>query len=146
MSPEPTELPVDRILVIDDSPEDTALIEMSFETSGVEAEVEVIHDGRSALDALRSNADRRPGLVLLDLNMPGMDGLEVLTALRADAALTDLPVVILSTSDHRDDIRRAYERGANAYVTKPMSFEGLCAAARELHHFWFEVATRPALA
>jgi two-component system response regulator len=106
--------------------------------------------GRDALDFLKhegpqKNAGRRsrPGLVLLDLNMPGMDGRKTLEVIKRDDALKQIPVIILTTSADERDIHDCYQTGANTYVQKPVSFEGLIEAIKRLKAYWFEIALLP---
>ena len=131
------------ILLVEDTPDDAELTVMSLEQSGLVNEVIVVEDGVEALDYLfgRGRYDGRdpkntPALVLLDIKMPRIDGIEVLQRLRADKRTSVLPVVMLTTSNEDIDLARAYESGANAYVRKPVSLTQFQEAVRQLGLFW----------
>ena len=81
----------------------------------------------------------RPGLILLDLNMPRKDGREALKEIKDDAGLKEIPVVVLTTSKDEEDVLRTYNLGANSYITKPVTFDGLCDVMRSLGKYWFEI-------
>lgn len=131
------------ILLVEDTPDDAELTVMSLNQSGLVNEVIVTEDGEEALDYLfgqgrfagRNPLDT-PALVLLDIKMPRLDGIEVLQRLRADKRTSVLPVVILTTSNEDIDLMRAYESGANAYVRKPVSLAQFQEAVRQLGLFW----------
>ena len=89
------------------------------------------------------NVSPRPGLILLDLNMPRKDGREALQEIKSDAILRRIPVVILTTSEAEQDILRSYDLGVNAFVTKPVTFEALATAIQKLGEFWFEIVKLP---
>jgi CheY-like chemotaxis protein len=138
------------ILCVDDDRDDQLLAELAHRESGVENPIAFVSSGPEALEYLRAtgrytgrSGEPRPAIVLLDLNMPGMDGLETLGRIRADADLRAIPVIILTTSSSAEDIRRSYEAGANAYVVKPASFSSLTELVRRLCLFWFEVSALP---
>jgi DNA-binding response OmpR family regulator len=85
----------------------------------------------------------RPGLILLDLNMPKKDGREALREIKSNASFRQIPVVVLTTSKAEEDIYRTYDLGANSYITKPVTFEGLVAVMRALGQYWFEIVVLP---
>ncbi|MFC6591635.1 response regulator [Deinococcus lacus] len=122
-----------QILLVDDNPNDVELALTALEEGG-QAEVLVAGGGQEALDMLEGGT--RPDVVLLDLNMPQMDGLAVLEAIRKNSATSTVPVVILSTSDDERDVGNCYERGANAYVVKPMDFGQFQDAVKVITDFW----------
>ena len=131
------------ILLVEDTPDDAELTTMSLKQSGLLNEVVVAEDGLEALDYLFGtgryagrNPQDTPALVLLDIKMPRLDGIEVLQRLRADSRTKTLPVVILTTSTEDIDLVRAYESGANAYVRKPVSLAQFQEAVRQLGLFW----------
>jgi CheY-like chemotaxis protein len=131
------------ILLVEDTPDDAELTVMSLKQSGLLNEVVVAEDGLEALDYLFGqgcysgrNPQDTPALILLDIKMPKLDGIEVLQRLRADARTKVLPVVILTTSTEDIDLVRAYESGANAYVRKPVSLAQFQDAVRQLGLFW----------
>ena len=105
-------------------------------------------DGVEAMEYLRRQGERfaaaaRPDLVLLDLNMPRMDGRDVLDEIRADARLKTIPVVVLTTSDVERDVEASYRHGANSFLTKPMGVEDFFALIHTVQHYWFNVVTLP---
>jgi CheY-like chemotaxis protein len=109
-----------RILLVEDSPADVRLTREALADAAEATELHVAPDGDAALSFLRQEGGPRPDLVLLDLNLPGKDGRELLAELRADANLHPIPVVVLTTSGAEEDIQRAYDLAATAYVTKPV--------------------------
>jgi two-component system response regulator len=131
------------ILLVEDNPTDEKLTLRGFRKSGIANEIVVVHDGVEALDylfATGSHAGRDgsalPTLVLLDLNLPRIGGLEVLRRLRADPRTALLSVVVLTASKEEEDVLRSYSLGANAYVRKPIDFTEFAEAARTLGLFW----------
>jgi two-component system response regulator len=131
------------ILLVEDTPDDAELTVMALKQSGLLNEVIVAEDGLEALDYLFGQgryASREPlnspALVLLDIKMPRLDGIEVLQRLRADPRTHLLPVVMLTTSTEDTDLMRSYESGANAYVRKPVSLVQFHEAVRQLGLFW----------
>ena len=119
--------PVD-VLMVEDDPGDALMVRESFAQAGRNNRFHVVPDGHQALRFLRQAGEHagapRPGLIILDLNLPGLHGLEVLAQIKADPELMIIPVVVLSSSRHPDDIRRSYEMHANAYIVKPADFDG----------------------
>ncbi|MND65062.1 Response regulator rcp1 [compost metagenome] len=137
-------LPV-TILIAEDDPDDRLLTREAFSESRPANRVDFVHDGEELLDYLNhrppyDDAQRypRPGLILLDLNMPRMDGREALRALKAEPRLRDIPVVMLSTSCDEEDIRRSYADGVNSFISKPASFNGLLDVVRSLGDYCLE--------
>jgi two-component system, chemotaxis family, response regulator Rcp1 len=137
-----------EILLVDDNPADVRLIGDAFEETGARHNLNVAPDGEDALDFLfrRGAHINAPGidLVLLDLNLPIMNGHAVLREIRAHPDTTLLPVVILSSSNARKDVQKAYELHANGYVKKPRDLDGIYRVIDSLKTFWLEVAERPA--
>jgi two-component system response regulator len=135
------------LLLVEDNPGDARLTAKALATAGWSGRLVVIGDGREALDFLHRrppHADApRPALVLLDLNLPGVSGRDVLDEVRATPALTQLPVLVLSTSEDRRDVEDAYARRANAYVAKPLDYGRFAAAVRQLVGFWLDAAALP---
>ena len=86
---------------------------------------------------------KRPGLIILDLNMPKMDGREALRAIKADPSLRRIPIVVMTTSKAEEDIYRTYELGVSSFITKPVTFDGLVAVMRDLGRYWFEIVELP---
>jgi two-component system response regulator len=136
------------ILYAEDDADDRLLAQMAHRESGVPNPLIFVTDGEDALECLRRtgrHVDRtdqpRPGIVLLDLNMPGIDGRETLRIIRADPTIRRIPVVILTTSTADDDIAASYDAGANAYIVKPTAFNSLVHIFSTLAAFWFGVTS-----
>ncbi len=132
-----------RILFVEDNEDDVLLTMRSLKESHVGNEVDVVRDGAAALDYLFARGEYAqrdvrdsPAVVLLDLKLPKVDGLEVLEAIRADDRLKTLPVVILTSSNEEQDLVRGYELGANSYVRKPVDFGEFAEAVRQLGLYW----------
>ena len=136
-----------QILVVDDDDADALMIEEALENTEVQTTVNRVADGREALDYLHRvepyTAAHRPDLILLDLNMPRMDGRETLAAIKKDEELKAIPVVILTTSGAAPDIVASYQQRANAYVTKPFGLDDFEATVRQIDRFYREVASLP---
>jgi CheY-like chemotaxis protein len=136
-----------QILVVDDDDADALMISEALEGSEIPAIVERVADGREALDYLRRVGRfaeaQRPDLILLDLNMPGMDGRQTLAAIKSDERLKAIPVVILTTSGAAPDIAASYQHRANAYVTKPFGLDDFESTVRQIDRFYREVASLP---
>jgi CheY-like chemotaxis protein len=130
------------ILLVEDNPNDLELTLIALERSQLANQVVVVRDGAEALDYLyaRSSHQERlhgnPAVVLLDLKLPKLDGLEVLQTIRSDAQLKSIPVVMLTSSKEESDLVRSYELGVNAYVVKPVEFTDFVAAIADLGIFW----------
>src|SRR5215217_6073196 len=138
-----------RILLVEDSANDVALTLAALEETNLANEVDVVRDGQQALDYLRregayaSRAEGNPAVVLLDLKLPKVDGLEVLAHIKSNPALKAVPVVMLTSSREEPDLARSYGLGVNAYVVKPVAFPDFVAALRELGLFWAVVNQPP---
>jgi CheY-like chemotaxis protein len=139
------------ILLIEDNDDDVELTRIAFEHAKLDARLEVVRDGAEALDYLFArgkHADRDPSklpaIVLLDLNLPKVDGREVLQAIRADEATQKLPVVVLTTSSEPFDIDAAYAAGANSYIRKPVDFEQFVWAVQQVGVYWLLLNRAPA--
>ena len=133
------------ILLVEDNLLDTRATFNAAQKLDIAASINVVADGQAALDYLRSNGalGPAPGLILLDLNLPGKDGHDVLAEIRSDPALQTTPVVILTTSSDELDVRRAYTKGANAYITKPTDLDGWLNAVSTINDFWLSLAKLP---
>ncbi len=138
------------VLVADDDPEDRMLIEDAFEESRLPNTLEFVEDGEDLLDYLHRrngysdpSASPRPGLILLDLNMPRKDGREALKEIKSDPHLRQIPVVVMTTSKAEEDIVRTYDLGVNSFVTKPVTFEGLVEVVKALGRYWFQIVELP---
>jgi CheY-like chemotaxis protein len=141
-----------RILLVEDSANDVELILTSLADNHIANEVVVARDGEEALDFLyrrglfRLRMSGNPVVVLLDLKLPKVDGLEILAQLRADPALRFVPVVVLTSSREEPDLRRCYELGTNAYVVKPIDFHEFVEVIKQVGLFWAVVNQPPPLA
>lgn len=142
--------PSETILMIEDSPEDYESTVRIFRKSGLANPVHHCENGEEALDYLYRNGiyadpekSPRPCLILLDLNMPGLDGRGLLTVIKSDANLKIIPVVVLTTSTDKRDIDKCYEEGANSYIHKPVDFNGLIDSIQRLKDYWFEIVVLP---
>ncbi len=130
------------ILLAEDSPQDAEMTLNALESFGVANGIDVVNDGAEALDylfcrgAYAERPKQPPVLVLLDLKMPKVDGLEVLRSIKADEALKLIPVVMLTSSREEQDVVRSYKLGVNAYVVKPVGFQDFIDAVRQLGVFW----------
>jgi CheY-like chemotaxis protein len=126
------------ILLIEDDPGHARLIEKNVRRAGVVNEIIHLADGTSALAHLFERGETRkadPMLVLLDLNLPDMSGIDILARIKADPTLKRTPVIVLTTTDDRLEIQRCYDLGCNVYITKPVEYEGFTAAIRQLGLF-----------
>ncbi|WP_413450539.1 response regulator [Georgenia phoenicis] len=136
-----------EVLLVEDDPGDVLMTEEAFADYKVANQLTVVADGESAMAYLRKEGEYAgaptPDLVLLDLNLPRMDGREVLAELKADPELRRIPVVVLTTSDAEEDILRSYNLHANAYVTKPVDFERFIEVVRKIDDFFVSVVRLP---
>jgi CheY-like chemotaxis protein len=134
-------------LIVEDNPGDMKLTKKAFEKTPMPTETYTVKNGKEALDFLRRRGEYedapRPSLVLLDLDLPVKSGKEVLEEIGSDPALQTTLVVALTSSDDERDISDVYELGANAYLTKPVSFKGLVETVRRLEEFWYRIARIP---
>lgn len=135
-----------QILLVEDNPADVLLTEEAFEEADFPHVLHTARDGVDALEVLRGSAGQagvRPDVILLDLNMPRMSGLELLDVLKEDEHLRTIPVIVLTTSRAETDIWRSYNLHANAYIPKPVSIEEFVEVIRSLGNFWFLRAALP---
>ena len=136
-----------HILLVEDSPGDINLTREALVEARVTNNLAVARDGEEALDYVHRRGAfvdaPRPDLILLDLNLPKKNGSEVLAELKSDPELARIPIVILTSSAAEVDIHRSYDLHANAYVTKPVAFDGFLAALRQINGFWLEVVRLP---
>ena len=135
------------VLLVEDDPGDVLMTREAFEHYKIRNQLHVVNDGEQALQFLRQTGEYasapRPGLILLDLNLPRRDGLEVLAELKEDPGLRIIPVVILTTSQAEEDILRSYALHANAYVSKPVDFERFMDVIRQIDNFFITVVELP---
>lgn len=138
------------IVVADDDADDRLLIGDAFQEARIANPVEFVTDGQELIEYLTAEGKFTgragkplPGLILLDLNMPRMDGRAVLTRMKADPALRRIPVVVLTTSKAEEDILRTYDLGVNSFIAKPVTFDALVELVRAIKHYWIELVELP---
>ena len=136
-----------EILLVEDDQDDIFLTKKAFEQQNVLNNLHVVRDGVDAMDFLRQEDEHadapRPDIILLDLNLPTMDGDEVLEAIEGEPDLRTIPVVVLTSSEAEEDIVRSYELNANAYLTKPVDFEGFMGVVDSIDQFWINFVKVP---
>ena len=139
-----------RLVIADDDEDDRMLIQEALEEGPLANPFDFCFDGIDLLEYLRregrwTHLEREPlpGLILLDLNMPRMDGRTALAEIMADAKLRRIPIVILTTSKAEEDIMRTYDLGVNSFISKPVTFGGLTQVVESLQHYWFEIVALP---
>jgi CheY-like chemotaxis protein len=148
----PEEIKPITILLADDDPDDRMLAADALKESRLANDLRFVENGEELLDYLYRRGKfagddvccPRPGLILLDLNMPRKDGREALREIKADANLRSIPIVVLTTSKAEEDIYRTYDLGVNSFITKPVTFEGLVRVMQVLGRYWFEIVELPA--
>lgn len=144
---DPTPLDVVDVLLVEDDDGDVLMTQEAFEHHKIRNKLHIVRDGEEALQFLRREGEYadapRPGLILLDLNLPRRDGREVLAELKADAELRVIPVVVLTTSEAEEDILRSYTLHANAYVSKPVDFDRFIEVIRQIDDFFVTVVKLP---
>jgi CheY-like chemotaxis protein len=138
------------LLLADDDPDDRLLARQALEKSRLANDLHCVEDGEELLDYLHRRGkysdpkqSPRPGLILLDLNMPRKDGREALREIKNDPKLRDIPIVILTTSKAEEDVARTYNLGVNSYITKPVKFAALVEIMRAIGKYWFEIVELP---
>ena len=142
--------PVHAILLVEDNPADIKITQRALKESGAPVELLVVRDGQEAVDYLlrqgpHAGADgwRSPDLILLDLNLPGMTGREVLERVRNTPALRTVPVIVLTTSCRQEDVHDMYAAGANTYIEKPQDFGRFVEVLRTIERYWLDTALLP---
>lgn len=130
------------ILIIDDNDDDVEAALRAFKRTNLKNTITRASTGAEAITMLRERKVQ-PGLILLDLNMPGLDGRRVLAILKGDEEMRRIPIVVLTTSADERDIDECYQLGANTYIQKPVDLDGLFAAIQRLKDYWFEIALLP---
>ena len=138
------------ILLADDDADDRMLTKDALAESRLANDLRFVENGEELLDYLNRRgthaspeASPRPGLILLDLNMPRKDGREALREIKSDPNLRSIPIVVLTTSKAEEDICRTYDLGVNSFITKPVTFDGLVAVMKGLGRYWFEIVELP---
>jgi len=136
-----------EVLLIEDNPADVRLTRLALQGGAIEKHLNIAEDGESGLAFLRQQGryarSPRPDLILLDLNLPGKSGHEVLAEIKQDKNLRTIPTVVLTTSDRDHDIKLSYELAANCYVTKPIGLNPFLQAIRKIEDFWVRTASLP---
>jgi len=139
-----------NILLVEDNPDHALLTMEVLQDNYVLNEIFVVEDGREALDFLygqgKYSGEKRPplpGLILLDIKLPKVDGLEVLQQIKSDPVLKSIPVVMLTTSEREEEVVKSYANGANSYITKPVSFSEFARKVQEVKLYWLLVNTPP---
>ncbi len=142
-------LPRQAILMADDDDDDVYVARRAFAKAEIANPFYRVSDGGELLDYLHRRGEYadpavapRPGLILLDLNMPGMDGREALTRIKNDPGLRRIPLVIFTTSSDAADVTESYDRGANSYIAKPVGMAGMVQAAITIQNYWFGLVSR----
>lgn len=138
------------ILMADDDDDDRLMTKEAFQEARLANELRFVEDGEELLDYLYHRnkysdpaSSPRPGLILLDLNMPRKDGREALKEIKADPEFRQIPIVVLTTSKAEEDIYRSYDLGVNSFITKPVSFEGMVFVITTLAQYWFQIVRLP---
>jgi two-component system, chemotaxis family, response regulator Rcp1 len=136
-----------NILLVEDSPSDVLLTQEALHDAKIANELFIARDGEEAMSFLRQEGEHtdspRPDLVILDLNLPRMDGREVLREIKNDSILRRIPVIVLTTSSSDRDITEAYDNYVNCYLTKPIDFEEFISVVRSMEYFWISVVRLP---
>ena len=139
-----------QILMADDDEDDRRAVAKAWKTSRAANPIEFVNDGEQLMDYLQRRgqysslpAGSRPGLILLDLNMPKKDGREALMEIKADPDLRQIPVIVLTTSKAEEDIYRTYDLGANSFITKPVTFTALVELVQSIGNYWIEIVELP---
>jgi len=138
------------ILLVEDDPDDIEITRRAFKKGNLMNPLYVVRDGEEAMEFLTNEGKYqnkvvapRPGLILLDLNMPRLDGREVLKRIKKDASLRRIPTVVLTTSRQEEDVIRSYDYGANTYISKPLSFNDFIDALQIIGQYWLALAEIP---
>jgi two-component system, chemotaxis family, response regulator Rcp1 len=129
-----------KVLVVEDNPDDVAIVKRAMRKSEVKCELSFARDGQEALDFLYRNGEfedaTRPDLILLDLNLPKIDGLDVLSRIKQDEKLRRIPVIVLTISEHEQDMIKAYDSGASSYMTKPVDSKDFERLINTVQDYW----------
>jgi len=132
-----------KILLVEDNLGDAVLTREAFYESRLQIVFDTVENAEDAMDYLRDEELDTPDLILMDINLPGMSGLEALTIIKEDHQLRRIPVIVLTTSSADQDILSAYEHYANCYITKPVQFEDFQESIKSLEDFWFTIVRLP---
>jgi len=134
-----------RILLVEDNPNDIEITRRALDKGQVKNELTIARDGQEALDILFGSRSKTslPGLILLDLNLPRVDGREVLSRIKGDPLLKRIPVIVLTTSTREEDVVRTYDLGVNTFISKPVRFEDFIKVVAAIQEYWIVIATLP---
>ena len=132
-----------HILLVEDNPGDARLAVEALTEGKVTNNITVAQDGVEAIEFLRNEESPRPDLIFLDLNLPKMNGKDVLAEIKNDPGLKRIPVIILTTSNAEDDIASTYDLQANCYITKPVGFDQFIEVIQSVENFWFSIVKLP---
>ena len=143
----PKDLRIVEILLVEDNPTDVLITREAFKEFKIVNSLHVVEDGVEALAYLNQEgkyaSEPRPDLILLDLNLPRLNGRELLAIIKADPVLVTIPVVVLTTSHSEQDVLQAYGQHANCYIVKPVGFDNFVEAMKSIRQFWFSIVTLP---
>lgn len=135
------------VLLAEDNPDDILITQRAWKKGLIKNKLYVVKDGEEALDFLYRKGKYldapRPSLMLLDLKMPKIDGFEVIQMIKGDDSLKRMPIIVLTTSNRHEDVKRAYDMGCNAYIVKPVSFDNFIKAVAEIQRFWLILCEIP---
>lgn len=143
MKPLLSQLESKHIMIVEDSEDDYEATRRALKKVGLLNNIHRCESGQLALNYLNNTDNPSPGLILLDLNMPGLNGKKTLEAIKTQTQLRCIPVIILTTSSDAEDIRYCYDMGANSYVQKPVNYESLIDAMQRMKDYWFETSILP---
>ena len=139
-----------KILLVEDNVQDIEITQRAFAKGRVRNELTVVRDGEEAIDYLYHRGkyqdpatSPRPGMILLDLNLPKVGGLEVLQQIKRDDHLKQIPVIVLTVSQREEDVVRSYDLGVNTYIQKPVEFDNFMRVVNAVHEYWILIATLP---
>jgi CheY-like chemotaxis protein len=139
-----------KILLVEDNVQDIEITQRAFAKGRVRNELTVVRDGEEAIDYLYHRGkyqdpatSPRPGMILLDLNLPKVGGLEVLQQIKKDDQLRPIPVIVLTVSQREEDVVRSYDLGVNTYIQKPVEFDNFMRVVNAMHEYWVLIATLP---
>lgn len=139
-----------KILLVEDNVQDIEITQRAFAKGRVRNELAVVRDGEEAIDYLYHRGkyqdpttSPRPGMILLDLNLPKVGGLEVLKQIKKDDQLKQIPVIVLTVSQREEDVVRSYDLGVNTYIQKPVEFDNFMRVVNAVHEYWILIATLP---
>ena len=131
------------ILIADDDEEDRMLAKEAFDECRLLNDIDYVSDGVELLEFLKDPENSKPGLILLDLNMPKKDGREALKEIKDDPELKHIPIIVLTTSKAEEDIIKTYDLGVNSFISKPVTFDSMVNIMKAIQKYWFEIVELP---